>query len=476
VASIKKPVWFALALIAVGVVTAVFCYLRRPPTRSAPTQSSPISLIPLPELVPSPHIDSAPRLGLVTIGAFAPESLPYNSLSIESLDSDQSYAVYRAAVKTCYGADLADMNYLGVGVAGWQDRYGAFERWLQRANRYGDPTIAMEPLGPSGFGVFHDSPEMAYLRSIFDFADRSGITVWVRFASESNLRYSVYSVYNNPSKIAQYRRSVRWFRAYMPPNVRLVFSPLINTVDLQDPRQLRTIIAMYQPGAYDRIGGTLYATTTLRPRIAYDWYYHFMRRLDNKTPFQICELGSIYPRSPEVRAFLIRVAKGEWPGVQRVNLFAGDLNPLAVNQHGHFGFILPGENSSYLTDLLEPSGSGANILSTTDDKQLEHMEELGASWQSPEMTVDGTIQVLLGKTGDFTLLVDEVTDDTGTPSTLSPPRPKKIVITDGCTGADLRSSFSIGQQLEVTGWDSGTGTPLRATGITIGFSSELGSP
>jgi hypothetical protein len=415
------------------------------------------------------HVDSAPRLGEITIGAFAPESVPNDNLSIESLDSDEAYDTYRQAVRSIYGADLADMNYLGVGVPGWQTRYGSLERWLSRASKYGDPTIAIEPIGQDGYDVFQPGPEMDALRQVFADMASAGVIVWVRFASESNLRYSVYSVYNDPLKIAQYRKSVRWFRSYMPGNVRLVFSPLINTAYLQDPRQVRTLIAMYEPGAYDRIGGTLYATSWLRPKVAFDWYYQFMRRLDRKTPFQICELGSIYPRSEEVRAFLIRVAKGDWPGVQRVNLFAGDLNPLAVNQHGHFGFILPGESSSYLSDLLSSSGTGATVIQASDNQQLTHLEELGAGWRSPDMTLVGTVLTKPNPVGDFTVSVTEVTDDLGITTSLSPPRKKQIVLTDDCTGAELLSSMSPGTTLQITGWDSGAGTPLRATGLSPGL-------
>jgi hypothetical protein len=412
---------------------------------------------------------------LITVGAFAPEAMPYTNISIQDLDSDSAYGTYRTAVRSCYGADLADMNYLGVGTSGWETRYPAVLRWLVRASRYGDPTLAVEPIGPQGYGVFRDCPEMEALRSVFQDAGKSNITIWVRFASESNLRYSVYSVYNNPDKIAQYRRSVRWFRAYMPSNVKLVFSPLINTAYLQDPRQIRTLNAMYEPGAYDRIGGTLYATTWLRPRIAFDWYYHFMRRLDAKTPFQICELGSIYPRSEEVRAFLMRVARGNWPGVQRVNLFAGDLNPLAVNQHGHFGFILPGESSSYLSDLFS-AGQGATLICNTDDSQLAHMEELGAAWQSPDMTLDGTVAALPNSSGDFVIAACDVVDDTGELTALTPPRHKRVVLSDSCVGSDAVAALTRGENVRVTGWDSGTGTPLRATDIAVDVNLGQQSP
>ncbi len=443
-------------LLTIGLAVHYQCLHR--PTR-AYVQSNQSNLPP-----PLPiHVDCAPRLGRITLGAFAPETMPFTSISLESLDSDYAYAQYRAAVRSCYRVDLADMNYLGVGLPNWQARYSSLDHWLVRASKYGDPTIAIEPIGPSGYGAFTDGPEMASLRSVFGDAASKGITVWVRFASESNLKYSVYSVYNNPCKITEYRNSVRWFRAYMPKNVRLVFSPLINTAYLQNPKQLFTLRRMYEPGAYDRIGGTLYATSWLRPRIAFDWYYRFMRQVDPSTPFQICELGSIYPRSDEVRAFLIRVAAGQWPGVQRVNLFAGDLNPLAVNEHGHFGFILPGENSSYLSDLLA-SGASSDAVSL-DSAHLSHLEELGAGWRSPLMTLTGTVVTYPNRLGDFYLSAEDVTDDLGVCTALSPARSKHIVLSEDCIGAETVTMLHIGQSIQVTGWDSGSGSALRATQI-----------
>jgi hypothetical protein len=417
------------------------------------------------------HTDNAPRLGLISVGAFAPESMPGADLSIEGLDNDQVYRAYRQAIRSNYGSDLADMNYLGVGVDGWQRRYAALGDWLCRSSQYGDPTVAVEPVGKAGYGAFVDDPEMQDLRSVFQTAGKSRITVWVRFASESNLRFSVYSVYNDPEKIAQYRKSARWFRSYMPTNVKIVFSPLINTAYLKDPRQIHTLIAMYEPGAYDRIGGTLYATSWCRPRDAFGWYYHFMRRLDAKTPFEVCELGGIFPRAGEIEAFLLRAARGDWPGVQRVNLFAGDLNPLAVNAHGHFGFILPAQSSSYLCTLLAGDPRTAAVASESSDSQLARLEELSAGWQSPQMTLDGNV-ITATNGGQLVMSVTSVTDDVGETTSFLIPRAKLVIPVDGCAGVQTMSSLSKGAAIEVTGWDSGTGTTLRATEITVN-SSEM---
>ena len=301
------------------------------------------------------------RFGNVEVGAFAPEALllyGINGHSISALDGNTVYQKYRTAVRNVYGADLADMNYLGVGLPDWNARYESFQRWLIRAGTYGAPTVALEPIGKSGFGVFADSLEMRRLRDAFEVARKENIIVWVRFASECNLRLSSYSVYNNAKRIARYRESVRWFRRYMPSNVRLVFCPLINTVYLKQPEQLRTIRQMYIPGDYDRIGGTIYATF-LRLKPAYDWYYKFMRKLDANTPFQICELGGPTSKKKEMLAFIDKIAQGEWPAIQKVNLFAGSVNGRATSENGGFGFVIPGETRSYLFNKLNKSAISA---------------------------------------------------------------------------------------------------------------------
>lgn len=411
------------------------------------------------------HVDGAPRLGHITIGAFAPETMPGSSLSLTSLDDDSTYAAYRTAVRDTYGADLADMNYLGVGTDGWQARYATFQDWLLRAGKYGDPTIAIEPVGPAGYGAFRDGPEMRALRDAFEAADRAGIVVWVRFASESNLRFSPYSVYESVPKQKAYRESVRWFRRYMPANTRLVFSPLINTAYLKRPSQLQTLIGMYEPGAYDRIGGTLYATSWLRPKDAFDWYYHFMRRLDPATPFQICELGGTYPRAPEIEAFLVRVARGDWPDVRRVNLFAGDLNNIAVANHGHFGFVLPGAQESYLHDLFTENGTSATYAELASGRRLALMEQIGAGRRSGDMTLGGSIARIYHEQAMFDMKVDTVTDEIGDVADLSPARTKRVLITPECDGAVALGSAHPGDAVQVTGWDSGVGTPLRASRV-----------
>ncbi len=294
-------------------------------------------------------------IGHVQVGAFAPESAGLygiKNVSLAALDNEKTYALYRLAIRNTYGAELSDMNYLGVGSVGWEHRMGIFRRWLFRASAYGDPTIAIEPTGPEQFGAFADTPEMRELRSIFRDADIAGIIVWVRFASECNLRKSVYSVYYNKLKIAQYRSKVRWFHAYMPANARLVFSPLVNTVALKQPQQLNTIRSMYEPGVYARIGGTLYATQWIDPNKAFAWYHTFMRRLDATTPFQICELGGTHSKKAQLLEFLTKLSKQTWPDVQRVNLFAGELNSRATTEQGRFGFVDEGQQTSYIMSLF----------------------------------------------------------------------------------------------------------------------------
>jgi hypothetical protein len=297
---------------------------------------------------------AGPRVNGIEFGAFAPEAAlteGIEAMSISGLDSDGRYRAYRRSVEKVFGARLSDMNYLGVGVPGWRERLASFERWLVRSAPFGPPTVALEPLGKDGYKVFRDSEEMRELRAILNRAQAHGIVVWVRFASEANLRKSVYSVYNNPAKIGLFRQSFAWFKRYMPNNVRMVFCPLINTAYLKEPRQIAALKAMYPPES-DRIGGTIYATSWLNVDRAWDWYYRFMSAIDPKKPFQICELGGSYQRKKQVLAFVEKLIGGAYPKIQKVNLFAGELNRRATKEHGSFGLKLPGEERSYLYPLL----------------------------------------------------------------------------------------------------------------------------
>lgn len=303
---------------------------------------------------PPPFPTRGPTLNGIEFGAFAPEAAlteGIEAMSISALDDGARYRLYRRAVERVYGAGLSDMNYLGVGVPGWRARFASFERWLNRAAFYGPPTIALEPLGKDGYGVFRDSDEMRALREVLLRARDRGILVYVRFASEANLRKSVYSVYNSPARIKRFREAFAWFKKFMPGNVRMVFCPLVNTAYLREPKQIATLKAMFPPEA-DFIGGTIYATSWLNADKAWDWYYRFMEGLGPRKPFQVCELGGSYQRKEQVLKFVDKLLRGAYPKVRRVNLFAGELNRRATREHGTFGLLLPGESRNYLYPLL----------------------------------------------------------------------------------------------------------------------------
>ena len=306
------------------------------------------------QTLPAP-VGRAPQISGVELGAFSSEAmnrLGITDQSLKGLDNDGDYQLYRATVRKFYGADLADMNYMGVGVDGWEKRLDALDHWIERASRYGAPTLAIEPLGRNSYQAFNDNPEMRKLRAIFEKADRRGVTVWVRFASESNLRNSPYSAYNNSRRIASYRRAARWFKQYMPANAKLVFSPLINTAYIEsDGTQTRTLRGMYEPGVYARIGGTIYSTHMNIFR-AFDWYYRFMRSLDANTPFQICELGGPFTHRDRLQSFMQKVFDGRWPGVEKINIFAGPLNLRATSQNGDFGFVGSSEDTCFIKDMF----------------------------------------------------------------------------------------------------------------------------
>lgn len=486
---------FAGSVLLVATLVAGFVILRRSPTPAvaSPTKAPPVTPASTPPADP-PTADppsapgQSPHLGRIELGAFAPEAaLEYGigEPNLMTLDDPKTYAIYRTAIRQTYGVDLSDMNYLGVGVPGWQARYKWFDDWLLRAAPYGDPTIAIEPIGPSRFGVFTDSAEMRDLRGVFQDAAAHHITVWVRFASECNLMWSPYSVYNNPERIRQYRRSVRWFRHYMPGNIRLVFSPLINTPFLRESRQIATIRAMYAPGDYDRIGGTLYATSWLRPDMGYTWYYDFMTALDHKTRFQICELGGSFSRKEDIIEFLDLLQAGRWPKVDRVNLFAGELNSIAISNHGHFGLVLPGQTTSYLRDMLisdiqVSAGAGetpdeASVATPTPTDVAGGgmaTSDGAADWRSDEMLLKGTTVSTDPTDQSIDMLVTDVTDSSGNHITLSPPREKRVYLDSKVTVVSIDGTLDLdrldvlaGAATEASGWDEGAGTPLHASGI-----------
>lgn len=426
---------------------------------------------------------SSPRLGRIELGAFAPEAaLEYGITSpcLMTFDDGDTYRKYRSAVLATYGVNLSDMNYLGIGVQGWQARYVWLHEWLFRASQYGDPTIALEPIGPSGYGVFKDTQEMQGLRQVFEDARQAGITVWVRFASESNNQHNPYSVLGKPRKIAQYRKAVRWFRAYMPSNIRLVFSPLINTAFLRTPEEMATLRAMYVPGDYDRIGGTIYATSWLRPDMGYTWYYNYMRKLDPNTRFQICELGGSFCRKDDICRFVQMLRAGTWPLVDRVNLFAGELNPIAINHHGHFGLVLPGSTSSYLRPLF----ANGDTSSSTDESRLPNDAALGnrgsathfgdSDWRSDDMLLKGSTVAADPSDCSIDVLVTDVTDCLGQHVALSPARTKHVFLQSRTTLISANGTISlthlsslVGAATEVSGWDQGTGSPLHASAVVV---------
>ena len=301
----------------------------------------------------------APVIGTVTVGAFSSEAMiqaGIRSRNTVGLDDDAIYDRYRADNRRVYGADLADMNYFSVGATGWEGRIGSLEGWLVRAGRYGDPTLAVEPRGHEGYALFRDSAAMRRLRGAFHRATAQGITVWVRFASECNLEGSAFSVYDSAARQKAFRHAAAWFRDYM--GVRIVCSPLINTPYMAQRvgewRQIRTMRSLLEPGLWDRIGGTIYATDprnygTLEQM--WGWWVNFVREYDPYTPLQICELGApirAIERREGVVRFLADIGSGRWQGVEKINLFAGAVNGRLQQTHGDYGFIAPGNRESYL--------------------------------------------------------------------------------------------------------------------------------
>lgn len=305
--------------------------------------------------------------GAMTLGCFSGEAMDRAGLKEHSYQMIlPHYAQYRSQIRKLYGADLQDMNYYGCGQPNWQGRIKSLQEWILRAGAYGDVHLALEPPpGRDAYRVFRDKePEMLALKAVFEAANLKRITVWVRFASENNLQDSGYSVYQNQGRCYQFWRSAQWFRKVMPNNVRIVYSPLINTSVWGEFRQKSTIewsvLGPYKdPAIWDRIGGTIYLTkwdliTT------YDRYYEWLSLLAPGKPFQICEVGGSYGRREEVLRFLHLVRDGQWPKVEHVNLFAYKINQRA-DPEGAFGFVSEADGQSYLYSEVLADSSAASI-------------------------------------------------------------------------------------------------------------------
>lgn len=341
-----RKLTFALSLVLITGIA--FATLARP-KGSAPLSGGGMDASPLfsnqfsldPPLV-------RPQLGQVRLGAYAGEAAQIAGLtqsSIPALSQLDLHSKYRESIRNTYGADLEEMNYFSVGAEGWQDRIDMLRQWLIRAGQFGEVTIGLEPTGKQGYGVFKDSAGMRALRSAFQDAEDAGIAVVIRFASEANLRDNPYSAYGSRARAEKFFNAATWFKSYMGSRVVLVFSPLINTAVHGDRLQHETISRMFngpepgQPRPWDRIGGTIYRTN-VRLAPTFTSYYQSMSKHDPSLPFQICEVGGPYSRRFEVTGFLADISNGKWPRVEKVNLFARDINRRA-DPNGSFGFIDP---------------------------------------------------------------------------------------------------------------------------------------
>lgn len=291
-----------------------------------------------------------PQYGQIRLGAYAGEAARVAGLfdsATVGLSDTKNYELYRRSVHFAYGVDLEDMNYFSVGSPGWESRLPALQKWILSAGRFGDVTIALEPDGPEKFDVFRDSAGMTALHEVFEKAEEEGIIIWVRFGSEANLQGSPYSVFASRRKAVGFYRRALWFKSNMPGNIRLVFSPLINTVVAGWKYQSQTIEWMFlgdettedQSCPWDRIGGTLYRTN-LPIEPMYSRYYDLMSEMNPNLRFQLCELGGPYSRRGELISFIKQAAGGKWMLLDKVNLFAREINRRA-DPSGSFGYMNP---------------------------------------------------------------------------------------------------------------------------------------
>ncbi|HLK16498.1 MAG TPA: hypothetical protein VKT78_16950 [Fimbriimonadaceae bacterium] len=352
-----------LFLLIAALTTLAGCHHGPKPAGPVPDPDKPLFTG---VLVPAkPH---KPFIGPLEIGVFTSEvaeALHVEKLSIPILaEDDKLYDRYREAVRDIYGADLADMNYFSIGHLNWQRGIPRLHHWLLRAGVYGGPTLALEPDAEGdAYAALKDSPLTRQLRDVFLDVKKKNITVWIRFASEANLFGSRYSVAKSDEILEHYKVAARWWKSFMPDNAKLVFSPLVDTAYEASikggSRQLAILRAMYEPGLYARIGGTLYSTN-YNVFDMYDWYTKFMREMDPATPLQICELGGPLTHQKEIVDFINAAAKGRWKGLEKINLFAGRLNARAEHEYGRFGFVIPGKSVSYIRQIFFPDSPSSS--------------------------------------------------------------------------------------------------------------------
>ncbi len=348
-----SPIVIALLLLALASIPLVVVAIKfrpSPPSKSVPSKTSDEKKPGEPRIVDLLKGEAkAPSIGRISFGAFAGEAALVAGIktsSIPYLHDVETYRKYRQSVRNVYGVDLMDMNYFSIGNPRWERRASYLQGWLLRAGEFGEVTVAIEPIGPDGYGVFHDSPGMRRLRKAFEAARDAKIKVVVRFASEANLFESKYSAIGSQTKSYQFYNAACWFKKYMPQNVELVFSPLINTVFMESRRQQSAIRWMFLGPSngggfvpWDRIGGTIYRTDlSLKP--TYAKYYQLMSKYNDKLPFQICELGGPYRSRDELLSFISEAVAGAWPRLEKVNLFARNINRRA-DPAAEFGFIEP---------------------------------------------------------------------------------------------------------------------------------------
>jgi hypothetical protein len=305
-----------------------------------------------------------PTYGQIKLGAFAAEAAHLAGLkfiSTNGLADPAAYAKYRSSIRNTYGKDLEDMNYFSLAPTNFEDRVIQLQKWMINASKYGDVTLAIEPLGPEKYQFFDQPDKLLKLSQTFRHPQLKNTTIWIRFASESNLRGSEYSAIKQPEV---FRQAAINLKHYLPKNAKLVFSPLINTYvagRLAQRDFAQSVLAPHnnQP-LWDCIGGTIYRTNLpLKP--TYDQYYQEMVEISPNTPFQICELGGPYSKRKEVLKFLSDCAKGDYPQLIKVNLFARDINKRA-DPLAEFGFLEPAERATK-SDFAQSSQTPAKMES-----------------------------------------------------------------------------------------------------------------
>lgn len=285
----------------------------------------------------------------------------YSGVGHKGVNTPQAYSLYERAQIAQYGSRQTPMTYMGLGSRGdaaAMQRISQFESWAKLASRGGktEPVLGLEVApGLSNSALPHvfnkNNPEFQQLARTMQNLQQQGVNVRVRFLSEANLLNNPWSI-TQSNGLENYKQAARTFKAEMPSNARLVFSPSIG--------KGASPLKMYEPGVYDIVGGTMYSTYKGAGQSAgamYSSYYKTMQSVAPGLPYQIDEFGASVFHKQDALQFL-RESRTNFPDLERVMLFDQPMRANAMTTLGMRGFTENGK--SWVQTVVD--GHGDSVL------------------------------------------------------------------------------------------------------------------